>query len=430
MSSFASWAISLGIPAACMGVAYVVTSGRDYWARKNASPSSVVAANKDGGKKKRQRKRRAPAPKASSDASVPAAFVVSAGEEAEEEEGEEEASTEDETENMAVMLERLSNRSSTSSLAIPKLAASTDLVKVTPHGVEDEQEEGWNRIDRHQENVQQLKTRIATLQEQVDALTMGNSEQARQLDASQKRIAALEAEGKERTRLFAAQLKQAEGDLDKARRDVADTQASLAKVGALGEEVTELTDKLSTMQALITAGEEEASANRLLVEQLQAQLAAKDAAIADLAVRNEEQLRELKQSALANESDACDRERSLNGEISGLKGEAERLHAKLAALEAEAQANQHERSVLKSAAGSLERQLDERAKLVQQLQGENAGLAGRLASLKAEASKPATDANPTLLQYMEVLINAQRSFHAEKAALVAQIVDLRRRLSK
>jgi hypothetical protein len=433
------WVVGAAVPTACMGIAYAVNSGRKYWVSKNASPPTQQQSLVN---KKRRRTKRRPQQAANSTAIVSPVSTphpLRIQESSEESDGDDASGLQEPDLLQLARLHRLTNQSATpssvsalslasastlvmssasasSSMASATFAASASSVPTQSIQLEEADANGvveWSKINRHEETVHGLKAKIAALTDHVEALNRDNREQQKQAEASARKITALETDAKERTRQFSATLIQADTDLQRTRRELENSREQLAKVAGLGVELKDLHDKCAKMEDLMAKGDLEAQAMRdsnekltkgrsVLQSELQAltrQLDDSRREASDKAKLWQDATQALERAKVELREVVAERD-PLARQVEALTAELKLLDLQSAALRADLQELEHDKLLLGSA--NQEKKRDK---------SEDRVLPG------------------AVFEYLEQLLNSQHSFHAEKAALVAQIVDLRRKLA-
>lgn len=261
-NGFIGWIVSVSVPLACMGAAYVFTTARKNNHNQQNGLSSSELSNKSGGlddsrkrkleKKKRQREQRESALIHVLQSSTSSSQLMQP--DSEESDDEMHAINEFDLEQLAI-LKKLANTSGPSSLSnsssLSTLIASDSSIAMQPIATDNivDEAKAWARVPtRNEEVIAGLKHKITLLTEQLEASSSANAEQSKNLNSSNRRIQSLELDMKEKTKAFAHQLNQLEGQLNGKSIELAAATEQLKNLASLSSDLKTFQDKLTQIQ--------------------------------------------------------------------------------------------------------------------------------------------------------------------------------------
>lgn len=427
------WLVSVGVPCLCMGLAYAVASGNGKKFKHQNTASSTIdhetpSANSSGsGNRKLEKRKRQREIREHRQRSV--ASILSSLKSSSSSVVEKSSSSESEEEVDITRLSKLKNianlsatHSSGASNASTILSSDSSIVMQT---IEDDGT--WAKIPTRQEEIiQTLKCKISTLTEQIEAVTLSNSEQHKLLEVSNKKVQMLEYEIKERTRILQNQIIATENELKAAQAEVDASIEQATQFKLLEDEISVLQEKLSEMQVELTKNQEQTLA---LINEHQNLSKERDLFISE----NGSLGRQL--------SEAKKHSESLSTEVSQIKKAFELEQLARSALFEELEATKVSLSEAKSKLITIEdlsvniQKLEAQVQfltknnedLKEEIESKSKSYEQSIIDLKLQA-KEAHMIPSYCYQYMELLMNNQKSFLAEKASLLTQIIELKRKL--
>jgi DNA repair exonuclease SbcCD ATPase subunit len=458
MSGLSGWLISVGVPLACMGAAYVFTTARKNIHNSQNSQSSLDLSTGNSledskkrklEKKKRQKEQREAALKNVSQNSNTSSRMISS----DSGESEDEAAPISENDMVQLaFLKKLANTSSSSNLSssssLNTLAPSDSSVIMQPISEDNipQDDKSWARVPtRNEEIITSLKHRIASLTEQMEASNIAQSDLQKELNSSNRKNQSLELDIKEKTKAFSHQLNQLEGQLNGKSIELAAATEQLKNLASLSSELKIFQDKLTQIQEELECSQKEIEnmshiQHSLIQERdsvkserdiykserdlLKSQVSTLQRQLVEAQKTNELNINEfstLKKSTELELISNANQISSLNEQLNSLKNEFD-LKEKESTEQSET--FESELIILRTKCEALERDIavSERELLVKSSQPPKIEYITRVEQC-TENVIPSE-----FYHYMEGVLSGQSSFKVEKSNLLAQIIDLKRKI--
>lgn len=452
--------MSVGVPLACMGVAYVVTSKRNGAAGASATVLSDLEEEARR-KHKHEKKRRQREQRQKRQSAVPSAYSSPASSTSEEESSEESSDVEEinnETDLLQLArLKKMANASGSASVASLASTLVQSESSVTMQAIETSEVDGeWNKVPtKHEELISNLKTKVAYLTSELENTSDAHVEQQKQLEHSNKRSQVLEGEMRERTKAYQATLAKAEAEISSLRVELNEAVAKIESVTELQGEITDLQSKFTLMQEELAKSEETYQA---LFKERQDLSVALDAFKQECVVAKSEagtlqrqlaeaqrssesfslELQAAKKALQLEQVKAGEVEESMSTELIILRTKCEALERDVSKLEVEAQKGEGAKDELKAKCEQLQAAEKSNASVQDATNAQITALKEQVNSLTADKKKLTAEATALKSQssmmpsdyycYLDTLMCAQKSFLSEKSILLGQIIDLKRRL--